>query len=287
MPAAVASSVTSLAVPHRHGRGPLLALATAASALAAASGAPLAAQTPAPAAAPDRPPDVVFVPTPMEVVHTMLAVTRVGPRDVVYDLGCGDGRIVVTAAKRHGARGVGVDIDPKRIADSRHNVDTSGVKGRVEIRQGDLFTMDLRPATVVTLYLLPRLNVQLRPRLYEQLRPGTRVVSHAFDMGDWEADSTISVDGRTVYYWVMPANVAGRWTVTPAGGRPYTMELEQQYQRARGTATVNGRATPVQNVRLVGTHITLTVNGATLTGRVTGDTMSGGQGASAWQAKRG
>ena len=153
---------------------------------------------------PARRPDVIFVPTPMEVVDSMLAVTRVTKEDRLYDLGSGDGRIVITAAKRLGTRGIGIDIDPQRIEESRRNADTAGVKNLVEFRQADLFETDLRQATVITLYLLPTLNVKLRPKLFAELRPGTRVVSHAFNMGDWEPDRTLYAGGRTVYYWVMP-----------------------------------------------------------------------------------
>jgi ribosomal protein L11 methylase PrmA len=123
---------------------------------------------------------------------------------VVYDLGCGDGRIVVAAAKL-GARAIGIDIDPQRIAEANENAAKNGVTGKATFRQEDLFEADIRDATVVTLYLLPSLNVKLRPRLMDQLKPGTRVVSHDFDMGDWVPDETIEVDGKTVYLWTIPA----------------------------------------------------------------------------------
>jgi len=152
-----------------------------------------------------RQPDVVFVPTPPEVVEAMLKAAKVSKTDVVYDLGCGDGRIVIAAAKNFGARGVGIDIDPQRIAEATDNAKKEGVTSRVTFLQQDLFTADIREATVVTLYLLPSLNVKLRPRLMDQLRPGTRIVSHAFDMGDWEPEQKIDVNGRTVYTWTIPA----------------------------------------------------------------------------------
>jgi SAM-dependent methyltransferase len=156
-----------------------------------------------------RKPDVHYVPTPEEVVEEMLRLANVGKDDVVYDLGCGDGRIVITAAKKYGARGVGVDIDPQRIKESNENARLAGVTDRVKFLQQDLFEMDFREATVVTLYLLQRLNVQLRPKLLRELKPGTRIVSHAFDMGDWVPDKVVTVPGgddeRTIYYWVVPA----------------------------------------------------------------------------------
>lgn len=156
------------------------------------------------AQAPTRTPDVIYVPTPPEVVEAMLKVANVKAGDVVYDLGCGDGRIVVTAAQKYGARGVGIDIDPQRIKEANENVQKAGVGDRVKIMQADLFETSLSEATVVTLYLLPSLNVKLMPKLMKELKPGTRIVSHAFDMGDWKPEQTINVDGRTVYYWTIP-----------------------------------------------------------------------------------
>jgi len=206
-----------------------------------------------------RTPDVHFVPTPMDVVDTMLAVARVSKNDRLFDLGSGDGRIVITAAKRFGTRGIGIDIDPQRITESRRNADTAGVSQLAEFRQADLFQTDLRNATVITLYLLPRLNVQLRPKLFEELRPGSRIVSHAFDMGDWPADSTINVGGRTVYYWLMPANVAGTWSLSTTGGGPnrsYEVQLQQTYQRMSGTATAGGRTMQVEAGRIIGDSVT-------------------------------
>src|SRR5690606_32741577 len=145
-----------------------------------------------------RRPDVIFVPTREAVVEAMLDVAKVGSDDIVYDLGCGDGRIVIAAARR-GARGVGIDIDPKRIQEANANAKDAGVTDRVMFLEQDLFTSDIREATVVTLYLLPGLNLKLRPILMEQLRPGTRIVSHDFDMGDWKPEETVQVDGKTVY----------------------------------------------------------------------------------------
>jgi ribosomal protein L11 methylase PrmA len=164
--------------------------------------APLAwAQTPE---APTRRPDVIYVPTPEEVVEAMLQVANVTKNDIVYDLGCGDGRIPVTAAKKYGARGVGIDIDPQRIKEANENVVKNNVSDRVKIVQGDLFEQNLSEATVVTLYLLPSLNVKLMPKLMKELKPGTRIVSHAFDMGDWKPEKEMDVNGRKVYYWTIP-----------------------------------------------------------------------------------
>ncbi len=150
--------------------------------------------------------DVPYVPTSEAVVEAMLALAKVTKNDLVYDLGCGDGRIVVTAAKKYGARGVGIDIDPQRIREANENARKSGVADRVRFIQNDLFKSDFSDATVVTLYLLPAVNLKLRPQLMKQLKPGTRIVSHAFDMGDWKPEKTVEVDGTTIYFWTVPAN---------------------------------------------------------------------------------
>ena len=149
-------------------------------------------------------PDVIFVPTPQEVVDKMLELGKVGSGDVLYDLGSGDGRIPVTAAKRFGIRAVGIDIDPQRIQEANENAKKNGVARLVQFRQEDLFKTDFSEATVVTLYLLPDLNVKLRPRLLAELKPGTRIVSHQFDMGKWKPDRTVELNGRTIYLWTIP-----------------------------------------------------------------------------------
>jgi ribosomal protein L11 methylase PrmA len=156
------------------------------------------------APAPNRTPDVIYVPTPEQVVEAMLDVAKVTKNDVVYDLGCGDGRIVVTAAQKFGARGIGIDIDPARIEEANANARRAGVTDRVQFMLADLFTTDISQASVVTLYLLPSLNVKLMPKLMKELKPGTRIVSHAFDMGDWKPEQTLEVEGRTIYFWTIP-----------------------------------------------------------------------------------
>ena len=152
-----------------------------------------------------RSPDVIYVPTPPEVVAAMLKVAKVGPGDVIYDLGSGDGRIVIAAVKDFGAvRGTGIDIDPQRIKEANANAVTNKVTDKVRFLNQDLFTTNLSEATVISLYLLPSLNLKLRPKLMAELKPGTRIVSHAFDMGDWAPEQTIDVDGRKVYFWTIP-----------------------------------------------------------------------------------
>ncbi len=270
-----------------------------------------------------RQPDVPYVPTPHEVVREMLRVAQVSKDDVVYDLGCGDGRIVIAAVKDFGAkRGVGVDIDPERIRESNENARKAGVTDRVKFLQQDLFETDVSEATVVTLYLLPSINIRLRPKLFRELRPGSRVVSHDFDMCDecegegsadcvkgWHPDKVLRVRGpyreHTVYYWVIPAGVAGtwRWSVqTPRGERQYILRLRQRFQKVTGTVSVDGQETPITNAQLIGTQLSFTVTreigGQKLTmsfsGRINGDTITGtvniqgGQfsGKRDWTAKR-
>jgi SAM-dependent methyltransferase len=234
-----------------------------------------------------RQPDVQYIPTPQHVVDEMLQLTGVTKDDVVYDLGCGDGRLVITAAQRFGARGVGIDVDPQRISESRDNARQAGVTDRVRFLQQDLFEADIRQATVVTLYLLPKLNVQLRPKLLRDLQPGTRVVSHDFDMAEWQADQTVKVPGssrtHSVYYWVIPADVSGVWHVqTPAGTgvRSYVLRLQQEFQEVRGTIGTEGHDMPIAKATLVGDRLHFTASTdeqgqMSFDGRVDTDLMHG------------
>lgn len=178
----------------------LLVLAAAALVAGSAVTPPAA---PPPAAA-SQTPDVIYVPTPPAVVEAMLDMVKLRDGDVLYDLGSGDGRIPIAAAKRAKVRAVGIDIDPQRIAEANANARAAGVTGEVTFKQADLFTSDFSDATVVTLYLLDTLNEKLRPKLLAELKPGTRIVSHAFRMGDWEPEKEETIDGRTIYYWTVP-----------------------------------------------------------------------------------
>ena len=210
------------------------------------------------AAGETREPDVHYVPTPTDVVAKMLDMADVGGDDIVYDLGCGDGRIVISAARERGARGIGIDIDPARIAESRENAEKAGVTDRVEFLEQDLFTTDLGDATVVTLYLLPSLNLKLLPKLIEELKPGTRIVSHSFSMGDWDPDESAMVDGHHVYFWVIPSNVSGSWEWTASGQEgeeQCRLDLTQSFQQVEGTLKINGRTVPVQEARLKGNRL--------------------------------
>jgi SAM-dependent methyltransferase len=188
-------------------------------------------------AAPRKKPDIHYVPTPEKLVDVMLDMAKVGKDDVVYDLGSGDGRLVISAAKKYAASGVGIDIDPQRIGESRENAKKAGVEDKVRFREQDLFESDFHEATVVTLYLLSELNVRLRPKILAQLKPGTRVVSHAFMMGDWQSDEhkTIEINGQDydAYYWVVPANMSGHWKVTgdQNSNLPRSVRVAQKFQK--------------------------------------------------------
>lgn len=155
----------------------------------------------------ERDPDVPYVPTPQPVVNRMLELANVDGDDLVYDLGSGDGRIVITAAEKYGARGIGIDIDPDRVREARANAKEAGLTDLVEFRQQDLFETDISDASVVTLYLLPDINIKLRPKLFEELQPGTPVVSHDFDMDEWEPDTTVEMGTDVIYLWHIPEEV--------------------------------------------------------------------------------
>jgi len=207
-----------------------------------------------PAAAQDTGPvhDAPFVPSPPVTVEEMLRLAGVGPGDLVYDLGSGDGRVVIAAAARFGARGVGIEIDGALVAKSRANAAQAGVADRVRFLRQDLFATDLGEATVVTLYLSPNLNLRLRPALL-RLRPGTRVVSHSSDLGDWRPDRKTSVR-KDVLLWIVPAPVAGRWRA----GR-LELELAQRYQEVTARARLDGARAEVWETRLEGDRLTFVI----------------------------
>jgi len=228
-----------------------------------------------------RAPDVIFVPTPQVVVNEMLRMAKVSGDSMVYDLGCGDGRLVITAAKQFGARGIGIDIDPQRIRESNENATAAKVTDKVKFILGDLFQFDFHEATTVTLYLLPDLNVKLRPILMSQLKPGTPVVSHDFDMGDWEADESKSIeaDGRThsVFLWIVPAQLSGtwQWTMVPAGTNDrYALTLKQQYQNVTAMLTINGKESTVTHLKLVGDKLSFSTAYNNFEGQIDGDRMA-------------
>ncbi len=228
-------------------------------------------------------PDTPFVATPVPVVMEMLRMAGVTKHDTLYDLGCGDGRVVVTAATRFQARAVGVEIDPVLVAESRANAERAGVSHLVTILQGDIFRTDIRKASVVALYLLPGVNTLLIPNLMEQLKPGSRVVSHMHDMGDWQPDRVARVGDSTIYLWVIPADVYGIWDVSikgfpsPISGK---LSIRQSYQTFRATISLEGKRVRVTDENLSGSRIAFSApmpgdRPATYQGLVIGDTMEG------------
>lgn len=208
--------------------------------------------------------DVPFVPTGDDVVKAMLDLARVGPKDVLYDMGSGDGRILIAAAKTRGTRGIGIEIDPLRIADSMEAAGDTGVEHLVDFIEEDIFTADISEATVVTLYLLDSINAQLRPRLLTQLRPGARIISHAFDMGDWQPDERRRLNDVNIYKWVVPAQVAGVWEWEGLDGKPYRVELQQEYQKVTGRAWRADEAAPLKSAKLHGGCLELEIQGSSL-----------------------
>jgi len=223
--------------------------------------------------------DVIWVPTPDEVVERMLRMAQVTPNDLVFDLGAGDGKIAIAAAKKFGARAVGIEYNPDMARHAQGNVEKADVAGKARIIQGDIFATDFSQATVVTMYLLPGLNLKLRPTLLS-MRPGTRVVSHSFTMDDWEADETSSMDGRRAYFWVVPANVNGGWTLE-TGGDKAELSFEQRYQKIEGTVGLGHSQGGLREARLRGFNISFAYvdnNGVRrdYTGRITGGRMEGG-----------
>jgi len=201
--------------------------------------------------------DVIWVPTPDDVVDRMLRMAQVTANDYVVDLGAGDGKIAIAAARKFGARALGIEYNPEMAKHAQRNVEKAGVAGRARIVQGDIFVTDFTQATVVTMYLLPALNLKLRPQLLA-MRPGTRVVSHSFSMDDWEADETSSLDGRRAYFWVVPANVAGTWMLEVTGGgasEKVEMTLEQRYQKLEGTVALGAMQGGLREPRLRGFEV--------------------------------
>jgi hypothetical protein len=180
--------------------------------------------------------DVIWVPTPDEVVDRMLRMAQVTSNDYVVDLGAGDGKIAIAAAKKFGARSLGIEYNPDMVKHAMRNAEKAGVIGKARVVHGDIFQSDFTQATVITMYLLPALNIKLRPQILA-MRPGTRVVSHSFNMEDWDPDETSTFDGRNAFLWVVPANVAGAWTLD-AGGERMELSLEQRFQKLAGTVAL-------------------------------------------------
>lgn len=210
--------------------------------------------------------DVPYVSTPYQVVEEMLRTAGVNKNDILYDLGCGDGRIVIMAVKNFGCRAVGVDLDPQRIKESRENAVKENVENKVTFIQQDLFEADISEATVVTLYLLSSVNLKLRPRLLKELKPGTRIVSHDFSMGEWEADLEKEVfvgsDRHEIYYWVVPADVSGtwRWTLSQdKGDMNYEVEINQKFNQVWAFQNLGDSKKSIEDLQLKGDKLNFTL----------------------------
>ena len=245
--------------------------------------------------------DVPYEPTSPGIARELLNMAGVTSKDLVYDLGCGDGRIVILAAKERGARGIGVDLDPERIRESRENAKAAGVTHLVRFYQQNLFDTDIGNATVVMLYLYPEVNLKLRPKLLKELKPGTRIVSHSHTMGDWEDDATREAEGHNLHFFVIPANVTGTWRWDEPDGRRISLSLTQKFQRVKGSMTIGAEAYPIMEGSLRGNTLLFSVERMgrgikevfSYEGQVAGDTIQGkitnrgtGQGMIRWQAAR-
>ncbi|HYD14343.1 MAG TPA: methyltransferase domain-containing protein [Allosphingosinicella sp.] len=230
--------------------------------------------------------DAPYVVSDTQVVDAMLSLARLRPDDYVIDLGSGDGRILIAAARSNGARGLGVDIDPARIEEANRNARAAGVTGLVSFRRQDLFETPLQEADILTLYLTPEVNLRLRPRILSQMRPGTRVVSHDYDMGEWRYDQRRRVGRSNVFLWTVPARVDGRWTLTD-NGRAVPLSISQEFQRFTGTVNEDGR---IEQGRLNGTAIRFIANlgrgRQVYEGIVEGDRMTGTGSGASWSAVR-
>lgn len=231
----------------------------------------------------DRPLDVPYVPTPQAVVDRMLEISGVTAQDYVIDLGSGDGRISITAAQRYGARALGVDLNPVRVQEAVSNAKSSRVTDQVTFKNQDLFHTPIGEANVLTMYLLPSVNLQLRPRILQEMAPGSRVVSHAFDMQEWEPDRREMVDGKSIYLWIVPAQVAGTWRLQ--GELDATLDLAQNFQQVSGSAQTAGKPVELNDLRVQGDLFRFSLNGKVYSGRVQGDRITAEDGSS-WTAKR-
>ncbi|MEH6498382.1 MAG: class I SAM-dependent methyltransferase [Pseudoalteromonas distincta] len=233
--------------------------------------------------------DVPYVPTPPDVVQRMLEMAEVQPDDNLIDLGSGDGRIVVAAVRDFDVQNaLGIDLDPERVAEARAIAEQEGIADRATFEQGDLFEKDLSEASVLTMYLLSTVNARLRPVILETMEPGTRIVSHAFDMGPWEADEFDTVNGASVYLWIVPAQVGGQWRLSMAEGEQATLMLQQNYQELHASADRDGTDIAVTDPKLKGDEIRFSIGRDEYVGKVEGDRIVAADGSDVegWYAER-
>jgi hypothetical protein len=224
--------------------------------------------------------DVIWVPTPDELVNRMLTMAKVTPKDYVVDLGAGDGKIAIAAGKKFGATALGIEYNPDMAKLAQCFVQAEGVGDKVKIIQGDIFKEDFSKATVITMYLLPELNLRLRPTILA-MKPGTRVTSHQFTMGEWEADEKAEIEYRTAYLWIVPAKVEGNWSFREDGGKTsFSVDLKQQFQRISGDAVMGSNKNPLVGAALRGEEVRFAFNDdkgqtRTLSGKVRGNEITG------------
>ncbi len=245
--------------------------------------------------------DAPFVPTPIYAIMEMIHKAGVGRDDILYDLGSGDGRIVIEAARRTGCRAVGIELDGELVEESRANAVRAGVQNRVRFVVADIFKESIREATVVSLYMSGAVNIRIRPKLFRELKPGTRVVSYTFDMGEWKPDAVSTFGREDAYFWVIPANASGTWAWKEGRGGArarWELELKQVFQEISGRTRVNGKPVAVKNAAIRGEEIRLTLEGGAaagpepieLTGRIRGDRIEGtiraGTSQKSWRAAR-
>ena len=230
-----------------------------------------------------REPDIHFTPTPHRVIPEMLRLAKVGPDSLVYDLGSGDGRVLIAAARDCGARGVGFDVDPVRIAESRASAIQAGVQDRVQFLQGNFFDVPISEATAVVLYLVDSVNIRLRPKILSECQPGVRVVSYSFEMGDWEADAHTPIAANGVFLWIVPGQVGGFWSgcAESESAGLESLSLRQTFQKLSGAARIRGRFGNIVEGRVTGGQFTLAVDmedgkqRITIAGKVLGETIEG------------
>ena len=230
-----------------------------------------------------REPDIHFAPTPHRVIPEMLRLAKVGSDSLVYDLGSGDGRVLIAAARDCGARGVGFDVDPVRIAESRASAIQAGVQDRVQFLQGNFFDVPISEATAVVLYLVDSVNIRLRPKILSECQPGVRVVSYSFEMGDWEADAHTPIAANGVFLWIVPGQVGGFWSgcAESESAGLESLSLRQTFQKLSGAARIRGRFGNIVEGRVAGGQFTLAVDmedgeqRITIAGKVLGETIEG------------
>ncbi len=264
-----------------------LALLGAGAAMPALMTAPVLAQAPTPSL------DVPYVPTPQDVVDRMLEIVKPTANDFVMDLGCGDGRMLVTAASKFGSKGYGVDLNPVRIQEATENAKKANVTDKIRFEVKNLFDTSISDASVLTMYLLPSVNLQLRPRILDEMKPDSRIVSHVFHMADWEPDLQDEVRGRNIYHWIVPAKIAGKWSLRD-GSDTITLNVFQQFQKLTGTAEKEsaggkGNATGKVSGSVKGNEVTFIVDTGsgpkTYTGQLANNMVGGGPGTS-WNVSR-